>query len=30
MRSWRLDGHGFVEEALRPELAAAEIPEGST
>ena len=30
MRSWRLDGHGFVEEALRPELAAAEASEGST
>jgi proteasome lid subunit RPN8/RPN11 len=30
MRSWRLDGHGFVEEALRPERAAAEASEGST
>ena len=29
MRSWRLDGGAFVEEALRPELAAAAVSEGS-
>ena len=30
MRCWRLDGSVFVEEALRPEAAVTDVPEGST